>query len=68
MGKQFCPTCGSEEVDMDDEGTVCLNCGYRGEFPKKQMLIAEEEDEEESPIKKITKNVPKKSAMKRRKK
>ena len=56
MGKTYCPACGSEEVEMDDEGLICSNCGYKGDFPEKHVLIeGEEDDEDEEVLKSIKK-------------
>lgn len=54
MASAYCPKCGSHDVEFEEDGIIeCMNCGFRGtNFPSEHLLIEDEEDEEESPIKK----------------
>ncbi len=56
MGKQYCPSCGSHDVELEDEGgMVCLDCGRHADiFPEEHMLLEGEDDEDEAPKKKPT--------------
>ena len=57
IGKKFCPSCGSENVEMVAGGMtgawMCSDCGYSGSiFPEKPIIGSklsdqETEDEEE---------------------
>lgn len=46
MGKNYCPACGSHEVDFAENGMECLECGFKSkEFPEEHMLIEGEEED-----------------------
>lgn len=68
--KNFCPNCGSEDVDLDDEThqVVCMDCGFSGAvLDDKHALPDEDEevhDEEEFDGAPIVKKSVKKSAKK----
>ena len=54
MASNYCPKCGSHDVEFAEDGIVeCMNCGFQGKnFPSEHLLIEGEDDDEEMPIKK----------------
>lgn len=64
MSTRFCPNCGSENVDLDEENHyLCHDCDYSADlFPEKELIgdVADmqDEDDEEKPVKaKVKKSV-----------